>query len=223
MIFLNCYPLGEDAVSQDGVRVDRYSAVAKGILRQSGLDRAARVSVGRLAAELGIRLVQEDAYGAAVPAGFYEVRGAVTVWTRPGLQVVRRRDLQARMIAHWHMVRSGLRAETAAKIACRVGAALIAPTGPVRRLWSSSRGRAPEDRLVEASIQLGAPCSTIALRVAEVTRAPVAVVTPKRTIFRGDWSKIPTDGTRCRCDGAHEIATLYAPDRPSHLILLENC
>lgn len=200
--------------------MDRHSAYATRVFLAAGYDQVEPVSMERLARGLRIRLAQESGYGGLALGGLVRDADGMVLWTRRGLQVVRRREVQMRVIAEWFLRMDGLRAATAATLARSVGASLLVPAEPLTRAWASTDGRPMVDRLTTLSLRFGAPSACVALRVGEVTRRPVAAVTPTRVIRAGDWQLEDEDLREMATSGPMPgFVRVACPDRDTHVIL----
>ncbi|MGK3994997.1 hypothetical protein [Sorangium sp. So ce1024] len=196
------------------------------ILRMGNCDPDDRVSIERLTAGLGMSVETDvTAFGGHANAGVAGHAGRLVLWTKPGLQVVRRRELQMRVIAEWFLRREGARVSTAKRLAPSVAAYLMAPSAAMASVWASTEGRPILDRIVHASLAFAAPSACVTLRVGEVTSRPAAVVTPKRIIRRGSPELDETELRDIADDGIPESGFLCAtsPDRHTHTIIVKSC
>lgn len=181
------------------------------------------VDIERFARRLGVRLATDAPFAAAALAGMLDTPSGPVLWTHPGLQVVRRRELQARALAEWCLRRGGMRGSKAATDARSVGAHILAPRECVVRAWEACAGRRLFDRIARVSIELSIPFACAALRVAEVTSRPVAVLSQGRLIARGE-REIDLSTARDMADFGPVTGYLCvtAPDRATHLVLAED-
>jgi hypothetical protein len=204
--------------------VDPYARFGADILRLGGLSERDRVDAEHLARGLGMTMGSEEAAYAGLAEGGLVVRRSVpTLWTRPGLTTVRRHEIQMRVIAEWFLRRDGMRVSTARSTARGVAAWLMAPSPSMVSVWHRTEGWPLLDRIVRTSLIFRAPAACIALRVAEITDRPAAVVTPSRVIRRGAPE---LDETECRDiadDGPPDSGYLCAasPDRHTHTIVVK--
>lgn len=204
--------------------MDPYARFGADILRLGGLDERSRTGVEHLASGLGLTMETDAAaYGGLAEGGLVIRRGVPTLWTRPGLSIVRRHEIQMRVIAEWFLRREGMRVSTARSTARGVAAWLMAPSPSMASVWHRTEGWSLLDRIVRTSLIFRAPAACIALRVAEITDRPAAVVTPSRVIRRGAPE---LDETECRDiadDGPPDSGYLCtpSPDRHTHTIVVK--
>ena len=135
---------------------------------------------------LGPQAVQEHA-GIRAPAVY--VRALGVIWVRPGLSAVRRCFGVAHELAEWHL--SAYAGEDREDVCDTLAASLIAPA-PAFRAVLHDVGRSLPD-LARAFVTTQ---SIVALRLGEVTGSPLALVTPRRVIVRGDAWCWPRDVRR---------------------------
>lgn len=106
--------------------MDKYDQYAAGLLRLARCERG-RVDAEAIALRLGmvVEVAGVDAYAGLVEAGLVVRHGVAVLWTIAGLSAAKRRRLQARVVAHWYLLREGLRPGTATRMAGPLGQQLL--------------------------------------------------------------------------------------------------
>ncbi len=167
----------------------RWDDLGELLYRRAGKDprRPARMVVlaKRLLGDSAVQYVPD----CALPgdAAFARVNGAPRIFVREGLPQSRLRFAVAHELAHWAL---GIGSETLVNesVCDALAAALVAPRDAFRFavLNEGASFRALGEKF-------GASESCMALRIGEVFRAPLALVTPKVVRTRGDGFHWPDD------------------------------
>lgn len=188
-----------------------WEGTAEYILRRSGYDGTERPSVGQIAtAMLGAGCV-EFASGLKGDAALVTIPTPLILVKRK-LPVVRLEFAIAHEVAEWALLQEGYEDEDIEQAADYIAAALIVP----RRLACRFR----VELVHEAAEVLEVTETHAALRIAEATGQPIALVSPAKVRVRGDEWAWPSD---LRTVASHErpgLARAVLRDDPRRVLLM---
>jgi len=117
------------------------------------------------------------------------VNGQPRIYIRQGLSPIRRRWVICHELAEWWLWQSGVRDEQIEGVADAVAAAVLAPRRAVRAALKSAG-----PSYTGLAEHFGTTESCIAMRLAEVTGRPMALVAPAKVRVRGEDYAWPEEG-----------------------------